>query len=200
MNRRTLSRVVAGAGAGAATLAVLLPAAQASPLKGVFHISAGSYFRMIYPAGAKPKSKYFANPYSSDADKTFTPVTAGSDGGLETGALQPPPSPAFDAKGDSLASRIIRPTSFTGIKFGLVTVRTAPSISVHGGRLSGQVSGFTAQWNKLSFGQGSSSVSGTYNATTHAYVLTWRSTISGGPFNGFTGSWHLQGTFTPTSS
>ena len=86
-------------------------------------------------------------------------------------------------------------TAQLGIEFGLVTVGTAPSISVSGGRLSGQVRGFTAEWNKLSFPQGSSNVSGTYNAKTHAYVLTWTSKISGGPFNGFTGSWHLQGKF-----
>jgi hypothetical protein len=56
------------------------------------------------------------------------------------------------------------------------------------------VDGFTAEWNKLSFKQGGQ-VTGTYNAQTHAYVLTWSSLISGGPFNGFTGVWHLKGTF-----
>jgi hypothetical protein len=192
MSSRSIPRFGAGL-AAVAVLAIAAAPAGAGQLKGVFRISAGSYFRMIYPAGHTPK--YFANPYSTDTDKTFTLVTAGTDGGLRTGALQPAPTPAFDAKGDSLAGRIIRPANFTGIKFGLVTVGTAPSIAVSGGRLSGQVSGFTAQWNKLSFPQGSSHVSGTYNAKTHAYVLTWTSKISGGPFNGFTGSWHLQGKF-----
>ena len=36
-------------------------------------------------------------------------------------------------------------------------------------------------------------VTGTYNAKTHAFVMTWTSLISGGPFNGFTGYWHLTG-------
>jgi hypothetical protein len=192
MTSRSIRRLGAGLAAVAA-LALAAAPAGAGQLKGVFRVSAGSYFRMIYPAGAK--STYFANPYSSDADKTYTLVSAGTDGGLRTGALQPPPSPAFDAKGNSLAGRIIRPTNFTGISLGLVTVGTAPSISVSAGRLSGQLTGFTAEWNKLSFKQGSSDVSGTYNAKTHAYVLTWKSVISGGPFNGFTGSWHLQGKF-----
>jgi hypothetical protein len=192
MTSRSIRRLGAGLAAVAA-LALAAAPAGAGQLKGVFRVSAGSYFRMIYPAGAK--STYFANPYSSDADKTYTLVSAGTDGGLRTGALQPAPSPAFDAKGNSLAGRIIRPTNFTGISFGLVTVGTAPSISVSAGRLSGQLTGFTAEWNKLSFKQGSSNVSGTYNAKTHAYVLTWKSVISGGPFNGFTGSWHLQGKF-----
>jgi hypothetical protein len=192
MSSRSIPRLAGGL-AAVAVLAIAAAPAGAGQLKGVFRISAGSYFRMIYPAGHTPK--YFANPYSTDADKTFTLVTAGTEGGLRTGSLQPAPTPAFDAKGDSLATAIIHPTNFTGIKFGLETVGTAPSISVAGGRLSGQVSGFTAQWNKLSFPQGSDNVSGTYNATTHAYVLTWKSKISGGPFNGFTGSWHLKGTF-----
>jgi hypothetical protein len=194
MTNRSLPRLGAGLAAVVALGIAAVPA-SAAQLKGTFRISAGSYFRMIYPAAAKSKSKYFSNPYSTDPDKTYTLVTGGTDGGLRTGVLQSPPSPAFDGKGNSLAGAIIHPTSFTGIEFGLVTVGTAPSISVSGGRLSGQLIGFTAQWNKLSFKQGSSKVSGTYNATTHAYVLTWTSTISGGPFNGFTGYWHLQGKF-----
>jgi hypothetical protein len=27
-------------------------------------------------------------------------------------------------------------------------------------------------------------------------VITWASAVVGGPFNGFTGYWHLTGTFT----
>jgi hypothetical protein len=30
-------------------------------------------------------------------------------------------------------------------------------------------------------------------------VLTWKSLIVGGQFNGFTGYWHLEGTFVPAS-
>jgi hypothetical protein len=194
MTNRSLPRLGAGFAALVALSSAAVPA-TAAQLKGTFRISAGSYFRMIYPAAAKSKSKYFANPYSTDADKTYTLVTGGTDGGLRTGVLQPPPSPAFDAKGNSLAGRIIRPTSFTGLNFGLVTLGTAPSISISAGRLSGQLTGFTAQWNKLAFKQGSSKVRGNYNAKTHAYVLTWTSVISGGPFNGFTGYWRLQGKF-----
>jgi hypothetical protein len=38
-------------------------------------------------------------------------------------------------------------------------------------------------------------VTGTYNAKTHGFVLSWTSQVVGGPFNGFTGDWHLTGTF-----
>jgi hypothetical protein len=39
---------------------------------------------------------------------------------------------------------------------------------------------------------------GTYNARTGRFVLQWTSLIVGGPFNGFTGLWHLEGVFQPS--
>ena len=39
---------------------------------------------------------------------------------------------------------------------------------------------------------------GTYDTKTGAFVLEWTSHIEGGPFNGFTGLWHLEGTFEPS--
>ena len=41
---------------------------------------------------------------------------------------------------------------------------------------------------------------GTFNASTGAFVLQWTSLIVGGPFNGFTGLWHLEGVFQPSAS
>ena len=187
----TLSTLVVSATLAVPATATATGASSATqPLNGLFRVAASSYFRMVYPGGAK----YFKNPYSADPNKTYTLIVAGSDGGLRTGALQPAPAPAFDHHGNSLAGRIIRPTDFAGINFGLATKGTAPAISVSGYRLTGQVKGFTAEWNNLSFSQGGQ-VTGSYNAQTHVYVLTWSSLISGGPFNGFTGSWHLTGTF-----
>ncbi len=40
-----------------------------------------------------------------------------------------------------------------------------------------------------------SGATGTFDAKTGAFVLQWTSLIVGGPFNGFTGLWHLQGSF-----
>jgi hypothetical protein len=85
----------------------------------------------------------------------------------------------------------------------------APEIFDNKGTLSGQVTAWSAAWNNLYFNQGSpkpgggspgltAPVSGTYDSATHAYVLTWASQVVGGPFNGFTGYWHLQGTFVPS--
>jgi hypothetical protein len=39
---------------------------------------------------------------------------------------------------------------------------------------------------------------GTYDPETGAFVLEWTSYIEGGAFNGFTGLWHLEGTFEPS--
>ena len=43
-----------------------------------------------------------------------------------------------------------------------------------------------------------SGATGTYDAKTGAFVLQWTSVIVGGPFNGFTGLWHLEGVFQPS--
>ncbi len=199
----------------------------ATPLVGTFKITTGSctgttptgsYFRMIYPGGTVSGGKFFDNPDSLCSDQSYTVVSAGTAGGLTTGRYQPNPVPAFSSSGASLASAIIQPQAFTAINFSLATDKKDPQgglavpvpvIKVSHGKLSGQVTALSAAWNNLYFNQGSPkpggtkpgltlSVSGTYNAKTHAYVLTWASAVVGGPFNGFTGYWHLQGTFKPS--
>lgn len=196
-------------------------------LIGLFKLSAGScsgaaptgtYFRMIEPGGTVEHGKYFANPDSICADKSITVEKPGTDGGLRTGGYQPNPANAFDTEGNALASRLLQPGSFTAIKFGIATNSVdpqthakvaAPAITVTNGTLSGQITAWSAAWNKLYFNQGSpkpdgsrpgltSPVTGTYDASTHAFVITWASEVVGGPFNGFTGYWHLQGTFVPS--
>ena len=39
---------------------------------------------------------------------------------------------------------------------------------------------------------------GTYDPKSRHFVLQWTSLIQGGPFNRFTGLWHLEGTFEPS--
>jgi hypothetical protein len=198
------------------------------PLIGTFHLAAGkcstdtptgSYFRMIDDNGTLAKGPYFTNPDSTCKDQSYSAEIPGTDGGLVTGSYQPSPAKAFDAHGNSLAVRIIKPGSFTAIDFGIQTDPVdpqsktkvpAPSIVDNDGKLSGQLEAWSASWNNQYFNQGSpkpdgsmpgitSPVTGTYNATTGAFVLTWTSSIVGGPFNGFSGYWHLQGHFTPSS-
>ncbi|WP_420832012.1 hypothetical protein [Nocardia huaxiensis] len=44
------------------------------------------------------------------------------------------------------------------------------------------------------------SATGTYNPETRAFTLQWTSLIVGGPFNGFTGVWHLEGVLEPDTA
>jgi len=53
------------------------------------------------------------------------------------------------------------------------------------------------QWLNLPKDDSSSgpAATGAYNPADHHYTLQWTSPIVGGPFNGFTGVWHLEGQF-----
>ena len=64
----------------------------------------------------------------------------------------------------------------------------------------------TVAWNGQQFNQGAPkpdgsspgitvAPKGTYDPATGKYVLEWASQIVGGPFDGYTGVWHLEGTF-----
>lgn len=200
--------------------------ATGTPLIGTFRLTGGvctatgatgTYFRMIDPGGTIEHGKFFGNPDSKCADKSFSVQSPGADGGLLTGTYQPSAGKPFDATGNAQANRITQPGSFTAIKFGISTNPVdpqtnkkvaAPSIIDTDGKLSGQITAWSAAWNNLYFNQGSpkpdgsrpgltSPVTGTYDAATHKFVLTWASQVVGGPFNGFTGYWHLEGTFEP---
>jgi len=171
----------------------------------------GSYFRMLLPGAT---DKYFRNPNSKARDKSYTLFVPGTAGGLRLGAYQQPPSPAFASDGFALADSIVRPMKFAGIDFSISTAPTdaqsgasdsAPQLNVIGSSLIGNLSAWTAEWNSIYFNQGSPKpggsfpgltrpVVGTYSAKTSAYQIIWYSLIVGGPFNGFTGYWHLQGT------
>jgi hypothetical protein len=214
------------AGCSSSSISTPTTANGPKALTGTFRLTAGSnlssgvtgsYFRMISPGGTIASGPYFSNPDSSATDKSYTFFTPGTAGGLVTGTYQPNPSPAFDAKGNALADSITTPETFAALKFSIATNATdpqskqsvpKPSISVSNGKLTGQVEAVSAAWNDQYFNQGTpkpgggtpgltAPVSGTYDAATHAFVLTWSSQVVGGPFNGFTGYWHLQGTFTP---
>jgi hypothetical protein len=210
----------------AAAVAVAVAPVGAAPtraktLNGTFKLTPGSYahgrahgtwFRMIISRD-RPKKAYLPNPDSKARDKTYTLGRPGADGGLATGRFQPHPDPPFDRKGNARANRIIRPSPFTAIDFGVATLQedpqskktvAAPSAHVEGRRLTVRLPGYTAEWNKQFFNQGApkpdgsgSPATGTYDSRTKRFVLTWTSKIAGGPFNGYSGLWHLEGTFSP---
>jgi hypothetical protein len=195
-------------------------------LNGLFRITAGactddgvtgSYFRMIQSGGKVGDGPFVANGDSACEDKTWSPLRAGADGGLQTGAFQAGPAAAFDDKGNGTATAIVQPTKWFAVAFAAATNETdpqtkattkAPSISASDGELTGDLNAFAAAWNGQHFNQGSpkpdgsrpgntTPVSGTYDEGTKEYTLQWTSQIVGGPFNNFTGVWHLEGTFEP---
>lgn len=61
------------------------------------------------------------------------------------------------------------------------------------GTITVDLSSWTAYWNGTNFNQGSAAATGTYNAGTGTFNIAWSSTVVGGPFNGQTGNWSLQG-------
>jgi hypothetical protein len=190
MTNRFKLRLLAMAVATSVAVSMLAtgPAFAAQLLHGTFHIGPGSYIRMGLPNGG-----FFTNPYSKARNKTYTTIASGVGGGIQTATAQNAPSPAFDSHGNSLANSIIAPTNFTGIKFGVITT-VAPSFWLSGNTITGYMRHLYAQWNKQTFLQGNT-VYGTYNSSTHHYVLSWHTTVHGGPFDGYHGYWHLQGTF-----
>ena len=163
----------------------------------------GSYFRMLQPDG-----NYIPNSDSACVDVTYSGLTAGTDGGLVTGAYQEAPDPAFDDTGNATADAIFAPVTFFAVAFAGATdaAEAMPMLTASDGVLTGDVSAFTAYYGGGSFNQGAPKPDGTGDAPmgtidpeTGAYVLDWTSLISGGSFDGFTGVWHFEGTFTPNS-
>src|SRR5207237_1695724 len=127
----------------------------------------------------------------------------------------------FDVAGNGTGDRITEPEGFFGVKFSTATAATDPQTKAAvpipvvtddgSGKLSGDLRAFAAQWNHQHFNQGTPKPDstapgltagpvGTYDAATGGYTLEWTSTIVGGPFNQFTGRWHLEGTFQPTGA
>lgn len=172
----------------------------------------GSWFRMVQPGGTTKDGPYLKNGDSTCIDQEVTPLAPGTDGGLRTGAYQPLADPAFDAGGNTTALAVITSTKFFAVGFGISTTEKdpqsgkdvpSPSIGDEGGELNGDLSAISVSWNGQHFNQGAprpggggSAVTGTYDADTGAYRLDWTSLIKGGPFDGFTGIWHFEGTFT----
>jgi hypothetical protein len=109
----------------------------------------------------------------------------------------------------------VTPTKFFGVNFAVSTNKTdpqtktatkKPAIKVAGKKLSGDLDAVGVAYGNQQFNQGSpkpdgsqptgtAGPTGTYDAKTGKYTLEWSSAIVGGPFDGFTGIWHLEGTF-----
>ncbi|AYF74046.1 hypothetical protein D7D52_09405 [Nocardia yunnanensis] len=222
MGRHSYRFAAALAALGLSALAA--PSAQAEPaaLDGLFALApgvcangavTGSFFRMILPTG-DASGPYLQNSDSRCSDQTVTPLSAGTDGGLVSGSYQPQPAAAFDGAGNAQSGRVTTPVRFYGVDFATATNPTDPQTGAgtglpqlfsEGGRLSGDLSSLGVTWNNQVFNQGSpkpggglpgktSGISGNIDAAGN-FVLEWTSQIVGGPFNNFTGLWHLAGQY-----
>lgn len=198
-----------------------IAATQGSELAGLFRIkkgvcasagvTGGSYFRMYDPGGG-----LVTNGSSSCGDKTWTPLSPGTDGGLSTSGYQPHPNPAFDSSGNGTNSKITQPEAFYGTRFSTATNSRDPQTNANAsaprilhdgsGKLSGDLRAFAAAWQNQHFNQGApkpdgsspgqtAAPTGTFDAGSAAFTIDWKSHIVGGPFNNFTGLWHFEGTF-----
>ncbi|GAB5903291.1 MULTISPECIES: hypothetical protein [Mycobacteroides] len=217
--RATVALVVAAAAMSPAAYPAV--ADTATPLNGLFALTpgscaegraTGSYFRMILPAG-DASGPYLANGDSTCSDNTVTLLAPGTDGGLKSGEYQPQPGNAFDGNGNAVSGSITQPVKFYGVGFATASNQTdpqtgqgtaTPQITVSGNKLGGDLSAFGVTWNNQVFNQGSpkpggafpgktTPVTGTYDRNTGAFIVEWTSQIVGGPFNDFTGLWHLVG-------
>ncbi|MGI8796270.1 MAG: hypothetical protein ACR2IR_06805 [Acidimicrobiia bacterium] len=207
-----------GADAGGGKSKQLVGTFEIDPGACVDGVISGSYFKMIQPGGTVEGGPVLPNVDSTCSDKDFTLLEPGTDGGLKTGKHQPQPDPPFDAAGNGLADGIHTPTGFFGIDFASSTNKTDPqtgeqvpaiTIKVKGAKLSGNTSGYSVAYGNQQFNQGAPKpdeslpgltrkLTGTYAASTREFELEWVSQIVGGPFNDFTGIWHLEGTFKPS--
>ena len=217
------------AAAASGSPGVITAQAADEQLKGLFRLTAaacseaqatGTYFRMIQPGGSAASGPYLSNNSSACADKTYTDLAPGKDGGLSTAGFQPQPDPPFDANNAGVNDKITMPKEFFGAKFATATNQTDPQTSLAtkqpvinhdgNGKLSGDLRAFAAAYQGQHFNQGAPKPdgstpgattlpSGTYDAGTKKFTLEWTSTIVGGPFNNFTGKWHFEGTFEPAA-
>jgi hypothetical protein len=205
--------------------AVPAAAGSASPLVGTFELTAGScahgavsgtYLQMILPSGSS-SGPFMSNSDSACSNQDYTPLSPGTEDGLVTGSYQPSPKPAFTSSGNARADRITAPAQYEGTAFATATSSVdpqtsgkvpAPTVVDHDGHLTADLRSFAVTWNNQNFNQGSpkpdgsypgstKAVSGTYDASTGAFTLSWTSEVVGGPFDKFTGKWHLAGRFVP---
>ncbi|MDL9947648.1 hypothetical protein QSJ19_19090 [Gordonia sp. ABSL11-1] len=123
----------------------------------------GTYFRMIQPGGTADNGPYMVNANSPADGGQATILEPGSAGGLRTGGYQTQPVPAFAPDGDSLAGSITKPTKFFAVAFSISTnpidlqTKTAvppPTVTLHDGKLTADVSSWAASWNRQDFNQG----------------------------------------------
>lgn len=217
---RTRSRVVVAmiaalvlVGTSTATADVAAKEKKGTALVGLFKIDptdcatakvSGSYFRLIYPGGTAEAGPFGEDADSRCADKTYTGVSPGTDGGLRTGAYQPAPDPPFDAAGNSLGGKILGPGKSHGATVVVSTNKRGASgteypapkiVASRRGELTGQVEAWLTDTPGFQYENGPTAITGTYDKKSGAYTIEWTAVTKAGPGAGSTNLWHLEGTF-----
>lgn len=181
-------------------------------------VTSGSSFRMVQPGGDLEEGPFVDNGDSPCGDPTWTPLAAGRDGGLLLGEHQGPPDEPFAEDGHARAGAIIAPQAFFAVDFAVTTGAVDPQTELEvpvpqlevdeAGDVTGQTTAWAVGWNRQFFNQGApkpdgelpgmtSAPEGTYDPATGEITVSWTSAIVGGPFDGFTGLWHLEGRIEP---
>jgi hypothetical protein len=169
-------------------------------------VPTGSYLVVLNTNG----SALDANSSGVCANKSFTLLSPGVDGGLTLGSFQPNPDPTFGPNRNSRANLIVAPVMFDGYRLGMATTArdeqnspTGPPIyppptgTVSGNHLYVSLPGLDMTWRGLpnrtcansvppGFGcndQGSRKASGTIDLAKNTYSLSW---FSSSAFNGGT--------------
>ena len=185
-----------------AAFAATTASALSLPLPGTLLVTSGN------DSGGSPTGSYFVmsdpggNPIiNSSTGKTYTLLTAGTSG-LKLFTYDDGPTPAFDGSGNALADRIVQPTAFFGTHFSVATPRGNPvpkvilNLRYPAPTVTVDLRAWTAYWNTQSFNQGALFTATSYNPITKRIVLDWSSRITSGPFQNFTGNWHIEARLT----
>jgi hypothetical protein len=111
-------------------------------------------------------------------------------GGVGSPAADPNTIVGFSFFGAPVNTYTAAVSNIGAIAGGPVPTGTVDDVA---GTISMDLSSFFANWNGTDFNQGQNPSTGTWNSGTGAYSLTSTKLIVGGPFNGFTGTWVLNG-------
>ncbi|PIX83802.1 MAG: hypothetical protein COZ33_03515, partial [Nitrospirae bacterium CG_4_10_14_3_um_filter_70_108] len=160
-----------------------LPPAPGNVFTNIQGITLGTYQNGAF---GLPNAQSHANAITSPANKT-----AGI-AGFEFGFFGPVGSFTFKDNYNA-ATWNAGTSSYDGV---VLDQYPMPSGDVTGGVLTLNLAAWTASWNGSLFNQGSAAPVTTYNAGTGAYTADWNTVIVGGPFDGQTGYWHIEGAIT----
>ncbi|MEW5873499.1 MAG: PEP-CTERM sorting domain-containing protein [Chloroflexota bacterium] len=80
---------------------------------------------------------------------------------------------------------------------GSIAGGPVPTADVSGSSITMNLSSWFANYNGTDFNQGSPTVVGTWNSVDNTFSAIWTSTIVGGSFNNFIGTWKITGVAAP---